>query len=313
MQLVTVQRPFFIGSILTTLASCFGSKVTVQAELCPSGPPPQWRPHLDMSSKAHLAPVIVIGKLEHLNMQSVSVHQSGSSSILSSSLVHLQPATADAAINSINNNGFHIEASFKVLHVIKNSLANDNSAKLLATSNGFVSTNPGYEKTLAVNDSLMLAYKVSESLSTTNTLMTLAHSNDTCAEKQQDQSNYPLPAVNQKWHYGATNSYASASYKSQVASRNCALELGEKEFVRRATQLFCLNQEYILFLSASSSSLSSSSLSGNSLQWASISAGLLNQPTIPSTIWHAYATHEPVTNASKKALVFGLSKRHKGK
>lgn len=83
-------------------------------ERCTSGAPPQWRKHLDPASKAHLAPVVALGTLRHLNLTPIQLQS------------RLPQQTLVYHLQNIHNAGVTIEATFTVSNILKKPTSMNN-------------------------------------------------------------------------------------------------------------------------------------------------------------------------------------------
>lgn len=180
---------------------------------CPNGAPVQWRPYLDAASKAHLAPVVAVAALKHLNLTPIQLSVGGDS-ILTGPQQQQQPIAFHA--QNVNNVGVNIEATFAILSVLKR----------------------GLPMSLNASQSIKLFYKVSASLSTTSALMTLANSQGGQDASGSRPSQAPASAHNQ-------HLFRQLMQRQRAP---CALELSEHELVRKAGKIFKLNRNYVLFL-----------------------------------------------------------------
>lgn len=183
-------------------------------ERCTSGAPPQWRKHLDAASKAHLAPVVALGTLRHLNLTPIQLqsHQGSYSSRLPQQVLvyHLQ---------NIHNAGVTIEATFTVSNIFKK---------------------PATMNNLKPMQDVRLFYHVGASLSTTSKLITLANSGNSTGSLRGSSA---LQVRGQLMH---PSRLMRLNGDSSLAP--CALELSENELVKRVNKLFKLDQNYIIFL-----------------------------------------------------------------
>lgn len=238
---------------------------------CPVGPPPQWRQHLDVSSKSFLAPVIVSGRLERTEVLSVGHQAAGN------------PTSPSAtSINGINNNGVTLEMHFRIVQAYKNSVHKSQSP------------------TLNQNELLKLYYRVSASLSTAKVLMAIANNNNNYGHQRNQAFHLDnfSPILNLHQTKTQTTSQQQqhqqqiSSYRS-INAQICALDLEEKEFSRRYKDIFRKNNTYILFLSPSNNN---NNLHPPNQQ--TTSHLLSNNNNNQMLRWHAYATHEPLTKRS---------------
>ena len=230
-----------------------------------SGPPPQWRPHLDAASKAYLAPAIAIATLKQCNFAPIQL--GGRTSAQAAE----QPLAFHA--QNINNNGVNIEVTFKVHQQIK---AADKSLVLLR------------------NSTIKLVYRVSASLSTTSDIIALANSVSASQVSGQQQALKLLPAETLHSAGGRAPQLAqrASSGENQLAA-GCALELSESELVKKGGKLFKLGQDYVVFLDRQQplGRLAQSSQRQQAVgrQFAQL------QP-------HAFATHEPLSNQTGRSI-----------
>lgn len=235
---------------------------------CLGGAPVQWRPYLDVASKAHLAPVVAIGSLRHLSLTPIPLSSNLGESLSSSSIQQQQPIAFHA--QNINNVGINIEATFSIVNVLKRTIPMN----------------------LNASQTIKLFYKVSASLSTTSALMTLANSNAAEQNPTAQSSRVLLPP---------TGSGISQQHSLRQLVRReralCALDLSEHELEQKASKIFKLNKNYILFLDQVSSAPHASwrSQSGLKPQGAAGLDGVMSQP-------HPFASHELLTNQTSRAL-----------
>lgn len=265
------------------------------SERCTNGPPLQWRPHLDVAGKAHLAPIVALGSLEKIRIVPI---QLGNSQIALSNLQQ-----------HVNNVGVNIEATFRVANILK---------KRVQTS-------------LNLRQTIKLVYRVSASLSTTSALSSLISnagnsSNQLGSEQQVSNS---VEYQHRKELQQLLARQQAAANQPEVA---CALELSENELVKKAERMFKINQNYILFLDQRTASVqapvgpgqqpqrfSMSPTSYNANKQQQVGAASLhvsNLATIRPTQWaqqpaelqqqtfwpHPFATHEPLTNQTGRTL-----------
>lgn len=260
---------------------------------CPNGPPLQWRPHLDASSKALLAPIVVIGSLKNITFNDIQLTSSSGSSASSRQQIPAQ---------SVNNLGTNIEALFSIIQVLKRP-------SLIGIP-------------LKANNQIKLVYRVSPSLSTTNALQSLI---ETFAN-QTGSSSEPTQQLNSQQIKFSSRFHSTrlpAQEHQQQSMAPCALELSEQELVKKANKLFKLNQRYVLYLNQQQS--------GEQRQVASPAAlkrppgrQSIHQPAswpvqspepnqiINNNYPYPFATHEQLTNKTSKAL-FKILCRNCGK
>lgn len=235
---------------------------------CPGGAPVQWRPYLDAASKAHLAPVVAIGSLRHLNLTPIPLLGNLGEPLASSS-IQQHPIAFHA--QNVNNVGVNIEATFTIVNVLKR-------------------TNP---TSLNASQTIKLFYKVSASLSTTSALMTLANSN--AAEQNLTQ-----PARGLAPGAGSGQAQHQASFRQLMRRQRapCALELSEQELEQKAGKIFKLNKNYILFLDQAG--LGAHKAGSRAQQASSRAAGASTEPSTSSV--YPFASHELLTNQTSRVL-----------
>lgn len=214
-------------------------------ERCTNGAPLQWRPHLDAASKAHLAPVVALGTLRHMNLTPIQLqsHHSGYNSRQQQQalMYHLQ---------SVNNVGVTIEATFSVTNILKR---------------------PATMLNLKPLQDVRLIYHISAPLSTTSALMTLANSGNTSTSDSASTGTGTGTGTGTSGRHSASGPQTSGSSAFQIRGQMlqpnrftrlggdslspspCTLELSEQEFTKKVNKLFKLNQNYIIFLDQSQS------------------------------------------------------------
>lgn len=213
-----------------------------QLQKCSNGPPLQWRPYLDAASKAHLAPIVVLGLLQDLNLTPIELTTPTNQFQASLLPLNQQQRQQQLAYHpqNINNIGVNIEATFIVTKVLKKSLQTTN---------------------LRVAPTIKLIYKVSASLSTTKDLMALInHNNENSTttttdlssnnnnEQQSTTATSQSLLLNNNHLSSNLNQLATQRSQQMAAAATCSLDLSEHELVKKGGKIFKLNQNYVLFL-----------------------------------------------------------------
>jgi len=188
---------------------------------CSGGPPLQWRPHLDVTSKAHLAPIVALATLKHLNLTPIQL----TGNAILSQHQHQQQQLVYHPQN-VNNVGVNIEATFSIATILKRSVPIDLNAK----------------------QNLKLFYRVSASLSTTSALMTLANSNPTSQFSSNHANSSEQTSTSSSGPAQVRQLMQASPRNLEMSQASCALDLSEQELVQKANKIFKLNQSYILFL-----------------------------------------------------------------
>lgn len=260
---------------------------------CPVSVPPQWRPHLDAASKAHLAPGVALASLKHLNIVPIQV----SGGLLSQQAAPTQPIAYHP--QNINNAGVTIEATFTVTAVIKRS-----SPSMM----------------LQPNQTVKLLYRVSAALSTMNFSLPIGASGSN-PSYAPTSNKYGLPQMKNtsKQQQGAgkrltpTTLLRAASADQQQV---CAFDLSEHELAKEAKKMFKVNKNYILFLDQTPAAAQTLVANNQRLKQLVAPAAMLAgvpQTTAPQKAMdaesaqhqqHLYpmATHTPLTNQTSRAL-----------
>lgn len=261
-------------------ASAGSSHQQLGGQRCSSGPPLQWRPHLDAASKAHLAPVVALGTL--LRVQTAPIQLNGGAAQttmqqpLSSLAYHPQ---------NINNVGFYIEATFSIKNLIKRT--------------------GGQTNHLRANQTVKLFYKISASLATTNTLMNVVNSNRL---NQRSVGGHPelqtagaaSNALQQPFNLGPHVRQLTQARQPQVP---CAYELSEQD-MRKASKMFQNGDNYILFLDQSSHAAPHSQpalVNANRFQ-QQVGATQAHLQQDGSSSMQPFAPHEPLSNETSRAI-----------
>lgn len=254
---------------------------------CSNGAPLQWRPYLDAASKAHLAPGVVLASLQHLNLAPIQ---------LAGGLAHQQQLAHQQLVyhpQNINNVGVTIEATFVVASVLKKS-AQMGQLKPLQT--------------------VKLLYKVSASLSTTSALMTLANSNS-----QPSSGSNSSDSAGGEQNSILNQSQPPVQLKQQLMQRPrasepapCAFELSEHDLVRKVDKIFKLNQNYVLFLDQTAGAALAPQRPAAGHQQAHRASQGRQQVAAgghqPAVSLHPFASHEPLSNETSRALAKILCK-----
>lgn len=247
--------------------------VAVNSQRCSSGPPLQWRPHLDAPSKAYLAPVVALGTLIKVQIVPIGLNGAATKATLQQQLslaYHPQ---------NINNVGFYIEATFLIKNLIKKA--------------SHQTTN------ITTNQIVKLHYKISASLATTNALMTLVNSN----RLNQRTAGFGSPDLQVM---GGVNlldqpmfNVGSGSQQQQQLLRQqlqqlrqvqvhappCAYELSEQD-MRKANKMFQNQQNYILFLDQSTQITTMGAI-------PAVNNNALSQQAIINSNWHKPQANGP--------------------
>lgn len=281
---------------------------THHQERCKIGAPLQWRPYLDASSKAYLAPAVALASLEHFALAPIQLASSASSSSLSSPssssslssltgrpLKSLQLAAAAAAnlrqlqpqaslvqhAQSVNNEGVLIEATFKVRTVLRRP-----------ARSGLPFQIPGPVDQLRPGRLISLHYRVSPSLATSGDILALASSS---LEQQVNQSR-PF----------------NGGFRRQTGGGECALELSENELTKKGADLFKVGRDYVLFVEPAPISTAASGINlARKLPNTNSRHQQHQQQHVGTFItnlmdhqdqWHAFATHEPVSNQTSRSV-----------
>lgn len=253
-----------------------------QHQQCPSGAPLQWRPYLDASSKAYLAPAVVIATLKEFSLSPIQLnsplqnyhhHQQQQQH----QQQHQQQQTTYHP-QDINNAGVNIYATFNRLSVHKSRLAN-------------------------ISSTIRLVYRVSASLSTTTDLMQLAKSNTLSPASSLIQTPTTNSATIVQNRFGQRlqlqavgGKLAPSAVDVTLADQQqhvCALELGEQELEKKVNKLFKKNQNYILFLDQKQHQQQQSS-SAHQYHY--------QQQQQQQSFYYPFATHEPLNNQTSRAL-----------
>lgn len=212
-----------------------------QLQKCSNGPPLQWRSHLDAASKAHLAPIVVLGLLYDLNLNPIEL-TTPTNQFQASLLQPLNQQQRQQQLayhpQNINNIGVNIEATFIVTKILKKSL----------------------QTNLKITQTIKLIYKVSASLSTTKDLMTLINHNNENSIKNSTTDEQQAAITSQSLLLSNNNNHLSylnqlANQRSQQMAATCSLDLSEHELVKKGEKIFKLNQNYVLFLDQQQNSL----------------------------------------------------------
>lgn len=273
-----------IWQLITGVGAQAGPVWSVSAgssQRCSSGPPLQWRPHLDAPSKAHLAPAVALGTL--LRVQTAPIQLNGGAAQtamqqpLSSLAYHPQ---------NINNVGFYIEATFLIKNLIKRT--------------------GGQPSHLRANQTVKLFYKISASLATTNTLMNLVNSNRLNQRSVSVGGHSELAgsnALQQPFGFGPHVRQLTQARQPQVP---CAYELSEQD-MRKASKMFQNGESYILFLDQSSPGAAPSQpalVNANRLQQqvGAMQAHLHQLSAQEGSAVQPFAPHEPLSNETSRAI-----------
>jgi hypothetical protein len=223
-------------------------QMAITPERCKTGAPLQWRPYLDATSKAYLAPVVALASLERFTLSPIQLAGPRSPKTPASDpRLHPLQASLVQHAQSVNNAGVLIEATFQVRKVLRRPLRGAD---------------------LGPGRLVSLLYKVSASLATTSDMIALANSME-----QANQS---------RVHREATR---------QPTGGECPLELTEKELSKRGGDLFKMGRDYVLFVEPTLSGLRRLT-----------SARQQQQQQQVEQWWHAFASHEPVTNQTTRSV-----------
>lgn len=321
-------------SINSVLATSSSSHLSAPAHQCPSGAPPQWRHHMDIASKAHLAPLVALGSLRHLRLTPIQLHHGAVAAAAAvaggqhqQALRHHAPQQVQSAestlaqhAQNVNNEGVIIEATFQIIKVIKRAQASPSVVRPM--------------------EELRLAYKVSASLSTNATLLSAATAPAALYSARMSHASDAAAATRRQVQAprAQLRTLTSAFEAQQDHVNECALELSELELERQVSKIFKLNQTYVLFLdvfarapqqaayiplqplqlSPSQQQRHNSYAAPNQQQQHQLLLPQLHQrrvvsaqlapialvPTAAPVQWsvHAFATHEPLTNGTSRAL-----------
>lgn len=195
-------------------------------ERCVNGAPLQWRPHLDAASKAHLAPIVALATLRHINLTPVQLQSSHHYSNRNQAHHH---QSLVYHLQNLNNVGVTIEATFTISNVLKGST-------------------PGQSP--KAKQDIRLFYHVTASLTTTGALITLANSgNNTSNGENQARGSASISQGNN--HMRSQLMHTSKLTRLNGADSiiaPCALELSEQELVKKVNKLFKMNRNYIIYL-----------------------------------------------------------------
>jgi hypothetical protein len=247
------------------------------------GAPIQWRPYLDASSKAYLAPVVALAVLERytlapIQLQAGSVRSvkgpGGQSVMVAAGELRSQQPTLTQHAQSVNNEGLLIEATFQLRTVLRRP------AKSAAD--------------LQPGRLLSLSYKVSASLATTSELvMALANQQ----QQQPEQANQTTATKQQQQQQPAWPRLAPA----RPVSARCALELTEAELTKKGGDLFKVGRDYVLFVEPAASVPSMRkpypAAASTSKQQQQQVASLPHEQR-----WLPFASHEPVSNQTSRSV-----------
>lgn len=258
------------------------SQALAQGDRCKIGAPLQWRPYLDASSKAYLAPVVALATLKHFNLTPIQLAGSASSRASSreSVLFHAQ---------NVNNVGVLIRATFQVQGVLRRTRLVD----------------------LQAGRTIELLYKVDASLSTTSAIFALANSEQSSAAASKHQNQTSQPKTHQEPPSGSSFArfYPQQYIQPLLDVDQCALELSENELVKRGGRLFKANQDYVLFLEQTLRRRAINKHQAYAHQPQAVGG---NEPLA----WHPFAAHEPVTNHTSRAIKKSLCRncgKYRGK